>query len=42
MMHADRIEQVGLANAVVPVDELDAAVDQVVQRIAGGPPSRCP
>jgi 2-(1,2-epoxy-1,2-dihydrophenyl)acetyl-CoA isomerase len=38
MMHADRIEQVGLANAVVPVDELDAAVDQVVQRIAGGPP----
>ena len=38
MMHADRIEQLGLANAVVSVDELDAAVDQVVQRIAGGPP----
>jgi enoyl-CoA hydratase/carnithine racemase len=38
MMHADRIEQLGLANGVVAVDELDTVVDHVVQRIAGGPP----
>ena len=28
----------GITNAVVPVDELDAAVDAVAQRIAAGPP----
>jgi enoyl-CoA hydratase/carnithine racemase len=38
MLHAERIERFGLANAVVPVDELDAVVGAVVQRIAGGPP----
>ena len=35
---AARIEQVGLANAVVPVDELDAVVAGVAKRIADGPP----
>lgn len=38
MMDARRIDEVGLANAVVPADELDAAVAVVVDRIAGGPP----
>ncbi|HEU0171682.1 MAG TPA: enoyl-CoA hydratase-related protein [Acidimicrobiales bacterium] len=38
MMDAARIEQVGLANAVVPADELDAVVAGVAKRIADGPP----
>lgn len=38
MLGADRIREVGLANAVVPVDELDAAVDAVARRILAGPP----
>ena len=38
MMDADRIAELGLANAVVPADELDSAVDKVAQRIVGGPP----
>ena len=38
MMRADRIAALGLANAVVAADELDAVVDDVVQRIAAGPP----
>ncbi len=38
MMHADRIAALGLANAVVAADELDAVVDDVVRRIAAGPP----
>lgn len=38
MLGADRIREVGLANAVVPVDELDAAVAEVAGRIAAGPP----
>jgi len=38
MMGAARIEQLGLANAVVPADELDEVVDNVAQRIVDGPP----
>lgn len=38
MMGAERIERLGLANAVVPADELDQAVAEVATRIAGGPP----
>jgi 2-(1,2-epoxy-1,2-dihydrophenyl)acetyl-CoA isomerase len=38
MMDAARIAQIGLANAVVPVEELDDAVAAVAERIVGGPP----
>jgi enoyl-CoA hydratase/carnithine racemase len=38
MMDATRIEQIGLANGVVPVDQLDDVVAKVVQRIVDGPP----
>lgn len=38
MMDAARIAEVGLANAVVPADELDAVVAAVARRIADGPP----
>jgi enoyl-CoA hydratase/carnithine racemase len=38
MMGAARIEQLGLANAVVPVDQLDEVVAGVAQRIVDGPP----
>ena len=38
MLGGERIKELGLANAVVPADELDAVVDAVVRRIAGGPP----
>lgn len=38
MMPAARADQLGFVNAVVPADELDAAVDEVAARIAAGPP----
>jgi 2-(1,2-epoxy-1,2-dihydrophenyl)acetyl-CoA isomerase len=38
MMGAERIAELGLANAVVPVDELDEVVAAVAQRIVDGPP----
>jgi 2-(1,2-epoxy-1,2-dihydrophenyl)acetyl-CoA isomerase len=38
MMDAARIEQVGLANAVVPSDDLDEVVSGIARRIAAGPP----
>ena len=38
MVPAPRALELGFVNAVVPVDELDAATDEVVQTIAGGPP----
>jgi len=38
MMDAVRAEQLGFVNAVVPADELDAAVAKVAERIAAGPP----
>jgi 2-(1,2-epoxy-1,2-dihydrophenyl)acetyl-CoA isomerase len=38
MMDAARAEQLGFVNAVVPADELDAAVAAVAERIAAGPP----
>jgi enoyl-CoA hydratase/carnithine racemase len=38
MMDAARAADVGFVNAVLPVDELDAHVAAVVDRIAGGPP----
>lgn len=38
MMHADRIAELGLANAVVPADQLDEAVATVAGRIVAGPP----
>jgi 2-(1,2-epoxy-1,2-dihydrophenyl)acetyl-CoA isomerase len=38
MMDAARAEQLGFVNAVVPTDELDAAVDEIAERIANGPP----
>jgi 2-(1,2-epoxy-1,2-dihydrophenyl)acetyl-CoA isomerase len=38
MMDATRIADLGLANAVVPADQLDEVVDEVVRRIAAGPP----
>jgi 2-(1,2-epoxy-1,2-dihydrophenyl)acetyl-CoA isomerase len=38
MMDAQRADQLGFVNAVVPADELDAAVAEMAERIAGGPP----
>jgi 2-(1,2-epoxy-1,2-dihydrophenyl)acetyl-CoA isomerase len=38
LMDADRVAQLGLANAVVPADQLDAAVHAVAEKIGGGPP----
>jgi 2-(1,2-epoxy-1,2-dihydrophenyl)acetyl-CoA isomerase len=38
MMDARRAEQLGFVNAVVSADELDAAVAEVAQKIAAGPP----
>lgn len=38
MMHAPRIAELGLANAVVPVAELDEVVAGVAKRIVDGPP----
>jgi len=38
MMDAARAAELGFVNAVLPVDELDAKVDAVVERIANGPP----
>jgi len=38
MMDADRVAELGLANAVVPADRLDDVVAQVAGRIAQGPP----
>jgi 2-(1,2-epoxy-1,2-dihydrophenyl)acetyl-CoA isomerase len=38
MMHGPRIAELGLANGVVPVDELDKVVAGVAQRIVDGPP----
>jgi len=38
MLNADRIRELGFANAVVAHDELDAVVAGVAQRIADGPP----
>ncbi len=38
MMGAERIEQLGLANGVVPAAELDGVVAAVAQRIVDGPP----
>jgi 2-(1,2-epoxy-1,2-dihydrophenyl)acetyl-CoA isomerase len=38
MMDADRIEQLGLANGVVPADELDGVVAGVAKCIVDGPP----
>jgi 2-(1,2-epoxy-1,2-dihydrophenyl)acetyl-CoA isomerase len=38
MMGADRIAELGLANAVVPADELDEVVAGVARRIVDGPP----
>jgi 2-(1,2-epoxy-1,2-dihydrophenyl)acetyl-CoA isomerase len=38
MMTAARADQLGLVNAVVPAGELDAAVAELAQRIAAGPP----
>jgi 2-(1,2-epoxy-1,2-dihydrophenyl)acetyl-CoA isomerase len=38
MMDAARIEQLGLANGVVPADELDGVVAGVAKRIVDGPP----
>jgi len=38
MMDAARAAELGFANAVLPVDELDARVAAVVERIAAGPP----
>jgi enoyl-CoA hydratase/carnithine racemase len=38
MVPAPRALELGFVNAVVPVEELDAATDEVVQTIAGGPP----
>jgi enoyl-CoA hydratase/carnithine racemase len=38
MMGAARIEQLGLANAVVPADQLDDVVAGVARRIVDGPP----
>ena len=38
MMPAARADQLGFVNAVVPVGELDARVDEVAARIAAGPP----
>ena len=38
MVGGQEAYELGLVNAVVPVDELDAAVADVADRIAGGPP----
>jgi 2-(1,2-epoxy-1,2-dihydrophenyl)acetyl-CoA isomerase len=38
MLTAARADEMGFVNAVVPADELDAAVETVVERIASGPP----
>jgi len=38
MMDAARAKEVGFVNAVVPADDLDAAVGDIVAKIAGGPP----
>ncbi len=38
MMTAERADQLGLVNAVVPAGDLDAAVAEMAERIAGGPP----
>jgi len=38
MLGADRIGELGLANGVVPADQLDTVVAKVAQRISGGPP----
>jgi 2-(1,2-epoxy-1,2-dihydrophenyl)acetyl-CoA isomerase len=38
MVNATRALELGFVNAVVPVDELDAATAEVVDTIAGGPP----
>jgi 2-(1,2-epoxy-1,2-dihydrophenyl)acetyl-CoA isomerase len=38
MMTAARADQLGLVNAVVPAAELDAAVADLAERIAAGPP----
>lgn len=38
MLTADRVSELGLANGVVPADELDDVVAQVARRIADGPP----
>lgn len=38
MVGAQEAVELGLANASVPLDGLDAAVDEVVASIAGGPP----
>jgi len=38
MLTADRAEVMGFVNAVLPAEELDAAVEAVTERIASGPP----
>ena len=38
MMSGARAAELGFVNAVLPADELDAAVSAVVERIAAGPP----
>lgn len=38
MVSGTEAHELGFVNAVVPADELDAAVDEVVQTIAAGPP----
>src|SRR6266545_5918924 len=38
MMDAARADRLGFVNAVVPAAELDSAVAEVAERIAGGPP----
>jgi 2-(1,2-epoxy-1,2-dihydrophenyl)acetyl-CoA isomerase len=38
MMDAGRIERIGLANGVVPADQLDTVVAKVANRIVDGPP----
>jgi len=38
MMDAARADRLGIVNAVVPAAELDAAVAQLAERIAAGPP----
>ncbi|MEZ5167018.1 MAG: enoyl-CoA hydratase-related protein [Acidimicrobiales bacterium] len=38
MVDAAEARELGLVNTVVPADELDAATNEVVATIAGGPP----
>lgn len=38
MMDSARADELGFVNAVLPIDELDAKVAEVVERIAAGPP----